>query len=147
MQIMMMYLIFHAHVNCMWNFNKIVIYQIYPWNVLNTKGICKRYLPIKGKHVRIVPVYKHGNKPDPGIYGSISVLSKIHIFCKKKKMAYGRVNNSTIKYKPLCPSQYRFCKHCSSEHALLDVVGKMQKYMDKKIIHLSHFYWFTRSFW
>ena len=27
MLIMMMYLIFHAHLNCMWNFNKIVMYK------------------------------------------------------------------------------------------------------------------------
>ena len=46
----------------------------------------KRCLHFKGKleHVRIVPVYKHGNKLDPGKYGSISVLSNIHIFCWKK---------------------------------------------------------------
>ena len=42
------------------------------------------YLPIKGKHVMIVPVCKHGNKLDPGNYGSISVLSNIHIFSWKK---------------------------------------------------------------
>ena len=45
----------------------------------------KRFLPIKGKHVRIVLVYKHGNKLGPGNYGSISVLSNIHIFCWKKR--------------------------------------------------------------
>ena len=33
----------------------------------------------------IVPVYKHGNKLDPGKYGSIFVLSNIHIFCWRKK--------------------------------------------------------------
>ena len=49
----------------------------------------------------------------------------------EKRMAYNGVNNSIIKHKTLCPSQYRFCKHCSSEHALLDIVGKIQKYMDK----------------
>ena len=48
------------------------------------KGL-KRFLPIKGKHVRIVLVYKHGNELDPGNYGSISVLSNIHIFCWKKR--------------------------------------------------------------
>ena len=47
----------------------------------------KRCLPIKDKleHVRIVPVYKHGNKLYPGKYGYISVLSNIHTFCWKKK--------------------------------------------------------------
>ena len=44
------------------------MYQIYAWNFLNTKGIYKRYLPIKSKHVRIVPEYKHGNKLDSGDY-------------------------------------------------------------------------------
>ena len=85
MQIMMMYSFFDAHVNCMWNFKKIAMYQICAWNFLNSKGIYKSHLPIKGKHVGIVPVYKHGNKLDPGKYGSISVLSNIHIFCWKKR--------------------------------------------------------------
>ena len=76
--------IFHAHLNCTWNFNKIVMYQIYAWNFLNTKEIYKRYLPIIGKHFGIVPVYKNGNKLDPGNYGSISDLSNIQIFCWKK---------------------------------------------------------------
>ena len=54
-------------------------------------------------------------------------------------MASNTVNNSIIKYKSLCPSQYRFCKHCSSEHALLDIVGKIQKYMDEKLFSCGIF--------
>ena len=63
-----------------------------------------------------------------------------------KKMAYNRVNNSIIKHKSLCRSQYRFCKHCSSEHALLDIVGKIQKYMDEKLFSCGIFISLRKAF-
>ena len=47
-------------------------------------------------------------------------------------MAYNRVNNFIIKHKTLRPSQYMFCKHCSSEHALLDILGKYKNIWMKK---------------
>jgi len=39
----------------------------------------------------------------------------------------------------LCPFQYGFRKHCSSEHALLDIVGKIQKYMNEKLFSCGIF--------
>ena len=48
-------------------------------------------------------------------------------------------NNSIIKHKTLGPSQYRFCKHCSLEPALLDILGKIQKYMDEKLFSCGIF--------
>ena len=47
-----------------------------------------------------------------------------------EKLVCNRINNFIIKHKILCPSQYGFRKR-STEHALLDIVGKIQKYMDE----------------
>ena len=63
---------------------------------------------------------------------------------KKKKMAHS--NNSIIKHKTLGPSQYRFCKHCSSQHALLDIVGKIQKYMNEKLFSCGIFIDLRKAF-
>ena len=63
----------------------------------------------------------------------LSSLTFTYFFEKKKKKACNRVNNSIIKDKSLYPCQYRFCKDCYSEHALLDIVGKIQKHMDEKL--------------
>ena len=78
-------------------------------------------------------MYKDGNKLDPGNYGYISVLSNIHIFSWKKRWRKIEliILSSSIKY--------RFCKHCYSEHALLDIVGKIQKHMDEKLFSCGIF--------
>ena len=67
----------------------------------------------------------------------LSSLTFTYFVEEKKKMAHS--NNSVIKHKTLGPSQYRLCKHCSSEHALLDIVGKIQKYMDEKLFSCGIF--------
>ena len=36
-------------------------------------------------------------------------------------------------------SNMGFHKHCSSEHALLNIVGKIQKYMNEKLFFSWHF--------
>ena len=92
-------------------------------------SIQKGIYPSKLKHAKIVPLYKDGDELDPGNYRPISLLSDINrIF---EKLVYNRINNFISKHKILCPSQYGFRKHCSTEHALLDIVGKIQKYMDE----------------
>ena len=61
----------------------------------------------------------------------ISLLSNINrIF---EKLVYNTINNFIIKYKILFAFQYRFRKHCSTKHALLDIAGKIQKYIDEKL--------------
>mgnify|MGYP000577381056 CR=1 FL=1 len=100
-------------------------------------SIQKGIYPLKLKHAKIVPVYKDGDELDPANYRPISLLSNINrIF---EKLVYNRINNFIIKHKILCPSQYGFRKHCSTEHALLDIVGKIQKYMDEKLFSCGIF--------
>ena len=94
-------------------------------------SIQKGIYALKLKHAKIVPVYKDGDELDPANYRPISLLSNIkRIF---EKLVNNRINNFINKHKILCPSQYGFRKHCSTEHALLDIVGKIQKYMDEKL--------------
>ena len=74
----------------------------------------------------------------------LSSLTFTYFVEEKKRMAHS--NNSIIKHKTLGPSQYRFCKHCSSEPALLDIVGKIQKYMNEKLFSCGIFIDLRKAF-
>ena len=107
-------------------------------------SIQKGISPLKLKHAKIVPVYKDGDELDPGNYKPISLLSNINrIF---EKLVYNRINNFIIKHKILCLSRYGFPKHCSTEHALLDIVGKIQRYMDEKLFYCGIFIDLRKAF-
>ena len=88
--------------------------------------------PSKLKHASIVSVNKDGNELDPGNYRPISLLSNMNrIF---EKLMYNRINNFNIRHNILCLLYFLFRKHCSTEHALLVIVGIVQNYMEEKFL-------------
>jgi len=107
-------------------------------------SIQKGIYPLKLKHAEIVSVYKDGDELGPGNYRPISLLSNSNrIF---EKLVYNRIKNVIVKHKILCPFQHGFCKHCSTEHALLDIVGKIQNYMDEKLFSCGIFIDLRKAF-
>ena len=89
--------------------------------------------PTKLKYAKIIPVYKSGEEDNPTNYRPISLLSNINrIF---EKLMYNRLKTFIDKHNILIPSQYGFREKHSVEHALLDIINKIQSNMDKNYFH------------
>ena len=85
--------------------------------------------PSKLKHAKIIPIYKDGNEDEPSNFRPISLLS---IFNRLfEKVMYNGLKSFLNKYNVLYESQYCFRERLSTDHAILDIVNKIQSYMDK----------------
>lgn len=85
--------------------------------------------PPKFKMARVIPIFKADDDSDPNNYRLISFLSSFNrIF---EKLMYTRTNSFIDKEGILCSSQYGFRQKHSAEHAILDIVNKIQSDMDK----------------
>ena len=83
------------------------------------------------KHAKIIPVFKNEDESDPNNYRPISLLSVFNrIF---EKITYKRLKSFIDKYDILSKSQYGFREKCSTQHALIDIVNKIQLNFDKKL--------------
>ena len=83
------------------------------------------------KHAKIIPVFKNEDESDPNNYRPISLLSVFNrIF---EKLMYKRLKSFIDKYDILSKSQYGFRENCSTQHALIDIVNKIQLNFDKKL--------------
>ena len=82
--------------------------------------------PSKLKHAKIIPIYKSGDKLECGNYRPISLPSNINRLFEKLMC-------NRVKHDILFSSQYGFRESHSSEHALLDIVNKIQTNMDAKL--------------
>ena len=97
-------------------------------NIVN-QSVCMGIFPSKLKHAKIIPIYKDGNEDEPSNYRPISLLS---IFNRLfEKVTYNRLKSFLNKYNVLYESQYGFHECRSTDHAILDIVNKIQSYMDK----------------
>ena len=85
--------------------------------------------PSKLKHAKIIPIYKDGNEDEPSNYRPISPLSVFNRLFEK--VMYNRLKSFLNKYNVLYESQYGFRERRSTDHAILDIVNKIQSYMDK----------------
>ena len=76
----------------------------------------------------IVPVFKDGDETDPCNYRPITLLSIFNRIFEKIMSNRLKVflNNNDIFYK----SRYGFRERRSTEHAILDIVSKIQANMD-----------------
>ena len=90
----------------------------------------------------MTPIYKTGDELECGNYRPISLLCNINRLFEK--LIFNRVKAFITKHDLLCSSQYGFRQNHSTEHALLDIVSKIQTYMDKNLL-LWHLYWFTKA--
>ena len=79
--------------------------------------------------VKVIQIFKADDESDPNNYRPISLLSSFNrIF---EKLMYTRTNSFIDKEGILCSSQYGFRQKHSAEHAILDIVNKIQSDMDK----------------
>ena len=107
-------------------------------------SVSKGSFPSKLKHAKIVPIFKDGDEAEPSNYRPISLLS---IFNKLfEKMMYGRLKSFFNKYDIFYCSQYGFREHCSTDHAILDIVNRIQSNMDKKLFSCGVFIDLQKAF-
>ena len=84
----------------------------------------------KLKHAKIIPVYKSENESDPSNYRPISLLSIYNrIF---EKIMHEKFPAFIMKHNLLYQSQYGFRENYSTQHAILDIVHKIQCHIDNK---------------
>ena len=87
--------------------------------------------PGKLKHAKVTPIYKADDETDPNNYRPISLLSVFNrIF---EKLMYKRLQSFLNKNDILVKSQYGFREKCSTQHAILDILSKIQNNIDKRL--------------
>ena len=97
-------------------------------NTIN-QSVCMGIFPSQLKHAKIIPIYKDGNEDEPSHYRPISLLSLFNRLFEK--VMYNRLKSFLNKYTVLYESQYGFRERRSTDHVILDIVNKIQSYMDK----------------
>ena len=116
----------------------------YPLATMINKSVQMGVYPNKLKHAKIIPVYKSDDIIDPNNYRPISLLSIFNrIF---EKVMCNRLQIFLDKHEVLYYSQYGFRKNCSTEHALIDIVSKIQSNIDKKLYSCGVFIDLKKAF-
>ena len=103
-----------------------------PLAIIFNTSIESGSFPTKLKIAKVIPLFKAGDVTAPNSnYRPISLLS---IFKKIfEKVIYKRLNSYLISKEIISESQYGFCKKHSTEHAVLDIISKIEVNMDKKL--------------
>ena len=110
------------------------------FNISVTKGI----YPQKLKIAKVIPVYKSEDETDPNNYRPISLLSIFNrIF---EKLMYKRLKLFLDKNIVINKSQYGFREMHSTEHAILDIINKIQTNMDSKLFSCGVFIDLRKAF-
>ena len=96
---------------------------------ITNNSILQGTFPGKLKLAKVVPVYKSDDATDPNNYRPISLLSIFNrIF---EKLVYKRLQSFLEVNDVFYKSQYGFREKHSTQHAILDIVNKIQSNMDK----------------
>ena len=100
--------------------------------------------PHKLKHAIATPIYKADDETDPNNYRPISLLSVLNrIF---EKLTYKRLKSFMIRNDIFFTSQYGFRENCSTQHAILDILNKIQNNIDKKLFSCGIFINLKKAF-
>ena len=89
------------------------------------------------KHAKVIPVYKTGDETDPCNYRPISLLSVFNRLFEK--LMYKRLRSYCEKNGIFFSCQYGFRDNCSSQHAILDILNKIQSKIDAKLFSCGIF--------
>jgi hypothetical protein len=100
--------------------------------------------PSKLKYAKIVPIYENDDDEDPGNYRPISLLSNINKIYEK--LMYNRIASFLKKNNTLFSTQYGFREKHTTQHALLDIVSKIQNNMDNKLFSCGIFIDLQKAF-
>ena len=115
-----------------------------PLATLINISVQKGNFPSKLKYAKIVPVYKDGDESEPCNYRPISLLSIFNrIF---EKVMYNRLKSFLNKHDIFYQKQYGFRDQRSTEHAILDIVNKIQENMDKGMFSCGVFIDLQKAF-
>ena len=115
-----------------------------PLAIIFNTSIESGTFPKKLKIAKVIPIFKAGDATAPNNYRPISLLS---IFNKIfEKLIYKRLNSYLISKEIISESQYGFHKKHSTEHAILDIISKIQVNMDKKLYSCGVFIDLRKAF-
>ena len=101
------------------------------------KSIESCIYPSKLKVAKVVPVYKNEDELDNYNYRPISLLSIFN--CIFEKLMYNRLKSFLGEHNLLYHCQYGFQEECSTQHALVDIVNRIQFNFDKKLFSFGIF--------
>ena len=107
-----------------------------PLAILPNKSVQSGIYPSKLKHAKVIPVFKNEDESDQNNYSPISLLSVFNRIFEKLKILKSFID----KYVILSKYQYGFRENWSTQHALIDIVNKIQLNFDKKIILMRNIY-------
>ena len=121
-----------------------IIHVAKPLTTLINISVERGSFPSKLKHAVIIPIHKDGDKTDPSNYRPISLLSIFNrIF---EKIMYDRLKQFLNKYNIFYEYQYGFLEKRSTEHAILDIVNRIQGNMDKGMFSCGVFIDLQKAF-
>ena len=98
---------------------------------LMNKSIYTDIYPHLLKHAKVIPVYKTGDETQPCNYRPISLLSVFNRLFEK--LMYKRFRSYCEKNSISFSSQYGFRDNCSTQHAILDILNRIQSKIDAKL--------------
>ena len=111
---------------------------------LRNKSISTGIYPHLLKHAKVIPVYKMGDETDPCNYRPISLLSVFNQLFEK--LMYKRLRSYCEKNGIFFSSQYGFRDNCSTQHAILDILNKIQSKIDAKLFSCGIFVDLKKAF-
>ena len=103
---------------------------------LVNKSISSDIYPHLFKHAKVITVYKTGDETQPCNYRPISLLSVWRLF---EKLMYKRLRSYCEKNGIFFRCQYGFRDNCSTQHAILDILNKIQRKIDAKLFSCGIF--------
>ena len=111
--------------------------------LMNKSILCGMY-PRQLKHAKVIPVHKTGDETDPSNYRPISLLSVFNrIF---ERLMYKRLKSFIDKNDMFFKSQYGFRNNYCTQHAILDILNKIQSNVDKKLYSCGIFIDLEKAF-
>ena len=89
--------------------------------------------PCKLKHAKVIPIYKADHASDQSNYRPIS-LTLLSVFNGIfEKLMYKWLETFLEKTDIFFKCQYGFRENCSTQHAILDILDKIQNDMDARL--------------
>ena len=85
--------------------------------ILHNKSVQRGIYPSKFENAKIIPVFQNEDEADINNYSNY--INRIF-----EKLMYKRLRSFIDKYDILSESQYGFREHCSTQHALNDILTK-----------------------
>lgn len=101
--------------------------------------------PHKLKHATVTPIYQADDETDPNNYRPTSLLSVLNrrIF---EKLMYKRLKSFINKNDIFFTWQYGFRENCPTQHAILDILNKIQSNIDKRLYSCGIFIDLKKAF-